>query len=200
VHRDIKPANIHVGRVGLRDDFVKVLDFGLVTSIAGADDAQSLATAVGIVHGTPAYMPPEMATGDKVDGRADIYALGCVAYYMLTGHLVFEGGTVVQMVARRLNESPVPPSERTELPVPPALDALVLACLARRPEDRPQTAGDLDHALAAIPLTPWTEEQAHTWWITNHPADRMAIASSELETHEAVEEITRPAQVATRQD
>jgi serine/threonine-protein kinase len=104
------------------------------------------------------------------------------------------------MVARRLNESPVPPSERTELPVPPALDALVLACLARRPEDRPQTAGDLDHALAAIPLTPWTEEQAHTWWITNHPADRIAIASSELETHEAVEEITRPAQVVSRQD
>jgi serine/threonine protein kinase len=200
VHRDIKPANIHVGRVGLRDDFVKVLDFGLVTSIAGADDEQSLATAVGIVHGTPAYMPPEMATGEKVDGRADIYALGCVAYYMLTGHLVFEGGTVVQMVARRLNESPVPPSQRAELPVPPALDALVLACLARRPEDRPQTAGDLDRALAAIPLTPWTEDEAHTWWITNHPANGVSLASPEIETHEAVEDITRPAQVLTRGD
>jgi eukaryotic-like serine/threonine-protein kinase len=195
VHRDIKPANIHVGRVGLRDDFVKVLDFGLVTSIARATDEPSLATAIGVVHGTPAYMAPEMATGEKVDGRADIYALGCVAYYMLTGHLVFEGGTLVQMVARRLNETPAPPSERTELPVPAALDAVVLGCLARRPDDRPQTAGDLDRALAAVAVAPWTEEQARAWWNTNRPADLTPYASSEMETREAAGEVTRPSHV-----
>ncbi len=93
VHRDIKPANIHVGRVGLRYDFVKVLDFGLVKSVAGASDEDSLATAAGLTPGTPAYMAPEMARGDTVDGRADIYALGCVAYYLLTGQLVFEATT-----------------------------------------------------------------------------------------------------------
>jgi eukaryotic-like serine/threonine-protein kinase len=198
VHRDIKPANIYVGRVGLRDDFVKVLDFGLVTSIARATDVteeQSLATAIGIVHGTPAYMAPEMATGDKVDGRADIYALGCVAYYMLTGHLVFEGGTMVQMVARRLNEAPVPPSERTELGVPAALDAVVIACLARRPDDRPQTAGDLDRELAAIPVAPWTEEQARAWWNLNRPGELTPIATSEMQTQEAGEAVTRPSHV-----
>src|SRR5262249_58349708 len=90
VHRDIKPANIHVGRLGLEHDFVKVLDFGLVKSVTGAAAGQSLETAVGSTPGTPAYMAPEVALGETVDGRADLYALGCVAYYLLTGHLVFD--------------------------------------------------------------------------------------------------------------
>ncbi len=95
VHRDIKPANIHLGRVGCREDFVKVLDFGLVkTAAVGA--AQSLATMEGVIMGTPAYMAPEMALGDKVDARADLYALGCVAYYLLTGEQVFTGDTRAQ--------------------------------------------------------------------------------------------------------
>ena len=91
VHRDIKPANIHIGRVGLRHDFVKVLDFGLVKSVGSLTGEDSMATAAGLTPGTPAYMAPEMALGEEVDGRADIYALGCVAYYLLTGRLVFEG-------------------------------------------------------------------------------------------------------------
>ena len=94
VHRDIKPANIHLGRLGLRHDFVKVLDFGLVKSVAGGPAGEpSLATAAGSTPGTPAYMAPEMALGEAVDGRADLYALGCVAYYLLTGQLVFEAAT-----------------------------------------------------------------------------------------------------------
>jgi hypothetical protein len=169
VHRDIKPANIHLGRLALRDDFVKVLDFGLVKSVVETDLTQSHATAFGMTPGTPAYMAPEMALGQSVDGRTDLYALGCVAYFLLTGRLVFEGTDGLQMIVRRLHEDPVPPSTRAELPVPAELDRLVLACLARQPEHRPQSAADLGRALTAIPGPSWSDEQATQWWQTNRP-------------------------------
>ncbi len=164
VHRDIKPANIHVGRLGLQHDFVKVLDFGLVKSVAGGGTGESLATAAGLTPGTPAYMAPEMALGDTVDGRGDLYALGCVAYYLLTGTIVFEAESGLQMMAKHLRERPVPPSERAGRPVPPALERLVLACLAKQPEDRPRSAAELARSLAAIDIAPWSEEQASQWW------------------------------------
>ncbi|HEY6948367.1 MAG TPA: serine/threonine-protein kinase [Gemmatimonadales bacterium] len=164
VHRDIKPANIHVGRLGLTHDFVKVLDFGLVKSVAGPAREDTLGTAAGLTPGTPAYMAPEMALGDEVDGRADLYALGCVAYFLLTGQVVFEGDNALQMVAKHLREAPVPPSRRTSLPVPPALEALVLACLAKAPDDRPRSAAELGRALADIQTEAWGEEQASRWW------------------------------------
>jgi eukaryotic-like serine/threonine-protein kinase len=170
VHRDIKPANIHVGRVGLRHDFVKVLDFGLVKSVAGSPGDDSMATAAGLTPGTPAYMAPEMALGENVDGRADIYALGCVAYYLLTGQLVFEATGGFQMIAKHISDTPVPPSERTELDIAPALDRLVLACLAKRPEDRPESATEVDRLLADIEIEPWSEEEATQWWRTHQPA------------------------------
>jgi eukaryotic-like serine/threonine-protein kinase len=169
VHRDIKPANIHVGRVGLRHDFVKVLDFGLVKSVAGVA-ADSMATAAGLTPGTPAYMAPEMALGEAVDGRADLYALGSVAYYLLTGRLVFEAENGFQMIAKHINEEPVPPSQLTELEVAPELDRVVLACLAKRPEDRPQSAAELDRMLAEIEIEPWSEAAATRWWRTHQPA------------------------------
>lgn len=167
VHRDIKPANIHVGRLGLQHDFVKVLDFGLVTSMAG-DRQQTMATAAGVLPGTPAYLAPEMAVGSSIDGRADLYSLGAVAYFLLSGLLVFEGSGM-QMIVRRLEEAPPPLSERTEIPVPAALEALVLQCLARTPEDRPASAAALREALAAIDVPAWTEDQAREWWTINNP-------------------------------
>ncbi|MEO8071602.1 MAG: serine/threonine-protein kinase, partial [Acidobacteriota bacterium] len=168
VHRDIKPANIHLGRLGVRQDFAKVLDFGLVTAPSRLNDTPAL-SAANTVPGTPAYMAPEMVTGEVIDGRADLYALGCVAYYLLTGHLVFEVGNALQTIVRRLHEDPVPPSQRAELPVPEALDALVLRCLARRREDRPATALALREELDAIVVRPWTEAQAEEWWRLNRP-------------------------------
>jgi eukaryotic-like serine/threonine-protein kinase len=170
VHRDIKPANIQVGTLGLRCDFVKVLDFGLVKSVAGPGGGQSLATAAGLTPGTPAYMAPEMALGDTVDARADLYALGCVAYYLLTGALVFAADTGLQMMAKHLREQPVPPSQRTTLPIPAALERLVLACLAKKPEDRPRSAADLARALASVEGEPWTEARAREWWTAHRPA------------------------------
>jgi serine/threonine-protein kinase len=177
VHRDIKPANIHVGRLGLRHDFVKVLDFGLVKSVVPAGGEDSMATAAALTPGTPAYMAPEMALGERVDGRADLYALGCVAYYLLTGCLVFEadGGSstplsAFQMIAKHIHDTPVPPSRRTEQDIAPELDRLVLACLAKRPEERPESATELHRMLAEIEIEPWSEDEATQWWRTHQPA------------------------------
>jgi serine/threonine-protein kinase len=165
VHRDIKPANIHVGHVGIHDDFVKILDFGLVKSVATSSEI-SLGTAVGRTPGTPAYMAPEMALGETVDGRADLYALGCVAYYLLTGKLVYDAENTFQMVAKHLHHQPVPPSERGGVEIPAELERLVLACLAKDPAARPATARDLAQALGRVETSPWTEEQAKAWWDT----------------------------------
>jgi len=169
VHRDIKPANIFVGRLGLANDFVKVLDFGLVKCV-GDGDGRSMLTAEGLTPGTPAYMSPETARNEPVDGRADLYALGCVAYYLLTGRIVFEGETSLQVILKHASETPVPPSHRTELVVPPALDDVILRCLAKSPQDRPQSALDLSRLLAAIEVEPWTEEMAARWWGLHQPA------------------------------
>ena len=163
VHRDIKPANIHIGHVGIHDDYVKVLDFGLVKRVAASSEV-SLGTAVGRTPGTPAYMAPEMALGETVDGRADLYALGCVAYYLLTGRLVFDAENTFQMVAKHLHHEAIPPSVRGGIEIPPELERLVLMCLAKNPEARPRSAAELSQSLACIDVEPWTEVQARDWW------------------------------------
>ncbi len=170
VHRDIKPANIHLGRLGVRYDFVKVLDFGLVKSVAKDDSQISLATAVGRTPGTPSYMAPEMALGETVDSRADIYALGCVAYFLISGKLVFDADSTFQMIARHLRNDPVPPSLRSKVEVPAALEALVLKCLAKNPEDRPRGAKEFSEALASVRLPEWQQSEAAEWWAAHHPA------------------------------
>lgn len=169
VHRDIKPANIHVGRLGLRHDFVKVLDFGLVKSVDGEPRENSLATAWGHVAGTPGYMAPEVAMGESFDGRADIYAVGCVAYYLLTGRMVFEAGNAMAVLARHMRDTPQAPSTVGEQAVPAELDRVVLQCLAKAATARP-SADELSRALSLVETTPWGEEQAMHWWKTNRPA------------------------------
>ena len=173
-HRDIKPANIFMCRMGVAHDFVKVLDFGLVTPgrvpTVGGDDSTDL-TIEGEISGTPAYMAPELIqTGMAADHRADIYALGCVAYYMLTGGPVFEGPPLGVLV-EHVKTQPAPPSERTNMPIPPGLDDVVLKCLAKDPEDRYQSAGELAVALrACCPGPTWDESHAAEWWQAHLPA------------------------------
>ena len=169
VHRDIKPANIHVGRLGLEHDFVKVLDFGLVKSVEPQPGGDTLDTAAGATPGTPAYLAPEAAEGGTVDGRADLYALGCVLYYLLTGHLVFEANSAISMMTKHLHDQPIPPSKRTELAVPPELDRVVLDCLAKNPDERPQSAAELSRRLAAVDAGEWSDEKARGWWQIHQP-------------------------------
>ena len=122
VHRDIKPANIHIGRSSdRRHDFVKVLDFGLVKSIDGRSTEHSLATAPGNVAGTPSYMAPEMALGENFDGHADIYAVGCVGYFLLTGHIVFDAPTDGDD-RQHIRDTPVRRPNTPNLPIPAELD------------------------------------------------------------------------------
>jgi serine/threonine-protein kinase len=163
VHRDIKPANLHLGRLGLEYDFVKVLDFGLVKGTGHAERDVRL-TAPESATGTPAYMPPELAGGDPVDGRTDLYGLGCVGYYLLTGMLVFEGQTAMQLVVRHLQAEPVPPSVRSGREIPAGLERAVLHCLAKEPVNRPVGALELLAELEGCGAGDWTQADAREWW------------------------------------
>jgi serine/threonine-protein kinase len=165
VHRDIKPANIQVCRMGQYSDWVKVLDFGLVKSQAGGVQADTGLTAPNAMTGTPAYLSPESALGEPVDRRTDIYALGCVAYWMLTGRYVFSGQSALQIVARHVSSEPEPPSRHSGFDVSSTLDALVLACLQKKPSARPASARELCDRLSECEVErPWTREDAAGWW------------------------------------
>jgi serine/threonine-protein kinase len=170
IHRDIKPANIYVCRMGLDYDFVKVLDFGLVKVKGRPRDMETLATLDHSTSGTPAYMAPEAILGDnEVDRRADVYALGCVAYYLLTGQLVFDADTPMRMFVQHLQTTPVPPSQRTELPIPPEIDRFVMACLQKDPDKRPQSARALYEMACAWPGSGWSNAHAERWWQAHLP-------------------------------
>src|SRR6266705_6212074 len=165
VHRDVKPANIHLCRMGLEHDFVKVLDFGIVKSRGHPTAGHPLATAADKIIGTPAFMPPEIAAGHTGDGRADIYGLGCVAYWLLTGRLVFDGETAYQVVAQHLNTAPEPASQRSPHSISATLDEVILSCLEKDPARRPQAALELSRRLSGCEIdTSWTEEEAADWW------------------------------------
>jgi eukaryotic-like serine/threonine-protein kinase len=171
IHRDIKPSNIYTCRLGLNVDFVKVLDFGLVkTTQADSHENSTMITNPDITTGTPAFMAPEMALGETtINSKVDIYALGCVAYWLLTGKLVFEADTPVKMMLRHIQSAPVPPSEVSEIEIPPEMDRIILQCLSKKPADRPD-AMQLSRALAAIePREPWPRERAEEWWQTHLP-------------------------------
>jgi serine/threonine-protein kinase len=177
IHRDLKPANIMLCERGLRPDFVKVLDFGLVRehqpSVLGLSGEHA-------VHGTPLYMAPESITSPgEVDVRADIYAIGAVGYFLLAGAPPFEGSTVTEVMHRLVRDRPRPPSSRLGGEVPPKLEALVLACLEKNPQRRPASAADLLAALEALALEPWTIASARTWWREASRAEPAAASPQE---------------------
>jgi serine/threonine-protein kinase len=166
LHRDIKPHNLFLCRLGLDFDVVKVLDFGLVKSLREGD---ANLTADGAVTGTPAYMPPERVLGGAADERSDIYALGCVGYWMLTGQTVFTGEPMAIMI-QHARAAPKPPSEASGLPIPQRLEEIILACLEKAPEKRPSSAMDLWRQLGEVALeAPWTPERAESWWRDHLP-------------------------------
>jgi serine/threonine-protein kinase len=163
VHRDIKPANLYTCRLGQEYDFVKVLDFGLVKEHRHEESGQTLE---GSMVGTPAYMAPEMVMAKPdIDGRADLYALGCVAYWMLCGQMVFEGRSAMGLAAKHVSEEPPPLSERAKTEIPPALERIVMMCLNKKKEDRPDDASTLDRLLRDTGLeSGWDEDRAKRWW------------------------------------
>jgi serine/threonine-protein kinase len=165
IHRDVKPANILTCHWGLKWDFVKVLDFGLVKSAWAMGDDDHV-TSEGTITGTPAFMAPEAALGGHaIDARVDLYGLGCVAYWLLTGERLFVGRTPVEVLLHHVKTPPVPPSERTGRPIPASLEALVLSCLAKDPDERPASAEWLAARLAECEIAgDWTPERARTWW------------------------------------
>jgi serine/threonine-protein kinase len=171
VHRDIKPANIYVCRMGLDYDFVKVLDFGLVKFGEGRSFGAAFATSDHVTSGTPGYMAPEVILGGgDTDRRADVYALGCVAYWAVTGQLVFEADTAMKMFDEHLHTVPVPPSQRTELPVPPDVDDLIMRCLEKDPERRPRDAAELFKLWCGCGCCgAWTNDAARQWWELHLP-------------------------------
>lgn len=171
IHRDIKPANVFVCRYGRAADFIKVLDFGLAKPIVSSHGpTQSNVTGMHAARGTPAFMAPEQAMGDRpVDPRTDVYALGCLAHWLVTGKLVFEGATPLETLVRHVQAVPSPPSGASEFEIPPAFDALVLACLAKRPEDRPQSTDIVATRLRTLASGSWTPQDAHRWWDVHAP-------------------------------
>ena len=172
VHRDIKPANLFVCKYGGECDFVKVLDFGIARGAHHLMETGVLGlTRDNVLPGTPAYTAPEQALGvPGIDSRADIYALGCVAYFLLTGQPVFTADTAMAMLVHHAHTAPTPPSQRTEMPIPASLERVVMACLAKQPADRPQSAKELSHRLLAVGgLEPWTDDRAREWWEMHQP-------------------------------
>ncbi len=161
IHRDIKPANVMLTRQGGLCDFVKLLDFGLVKP-QNADQNMTLA---GSLTGTPLYLSPEAILHKELDSRSDLYAVGAVGYFLLTGETPFEGDSIIDICNAHIHSSPVSPSERLSRPVDPDLENLVLSCLAKNREDRPQSAESLEKSLSQCQSAPnWTRSHAKNWW------------------------------------
>ncbi|HYJ10926.1 MAG TPA: serine/threonine-protein kinase, partial [Polyangiaceae bacterium] len=199
VHRDIKPANVLTCAVGGDYDFVKVLDFGLVldrhlTSQELEDEKQFV--------GTPAVMAPEMLRFQApVDARADLYALGCVGYWLITGKRVFEAETRHDMLVMHAHQKPVLPSRRIDRPMHPGLEAIVMQCLEKNPNKRPQTARELADALGALQFEhPWTDERAELWWKQHQPEQERATSALDEKERASLREQQAAAPAALEAD
>jgi len=170
IHRDIKPANIYLCRMGLEYDFAKVLDFGLVKR-ERRDEATAIISAETELTGTPGYMAPEAILGHAdIDRRVDVYAVGCVAYFLLTGERVFGAANMMTVLMRHVQEEPMPPSPRADLQIPREVDEFVLACLRKDPKLRPASAEELlQMATACKTADLWDLRAARKWWKAHLP-------------------------------
>ncbi len=160
IHRDVKPSNIMLCERGGIQDFAKVLDFGIAQLLEARD------TSMDQLLGTPAFMAPEAITDPaRVDGRSDIYALGCVAYYLLTGQFLFDVASEHNMLRSHVSVEPVPPSERSGREISAPLEQIVMGCLAKNMADRPQDALELAQSLDGCPTADeWNAADMQRWW------------------------------------
>jgi hypothetical protein len=186
IHRDIKPGNILVVDRGGISDQVKVVDFGLVKDVGfkalGETASEPALTIADTVMGTPLYMAPETFTApDRVDALADLYALGAVGYWLLTGTHVFDANSIIEVCGHHLHSTPDAPSTRLGAPVSPDLEGVLLACLAKRPADRPASAHVLREQLGAcVAAGRWTNARAAQWWAVHRHALRSGGAHAAI--------------------
>jgi serine/threonine-protein kinase len=174
VHRDLKPANVMLCERGGLRDVVKVLDFGLVKQAHHEVGLSAEKTEVNALIGTPAYMSPEaIRAPDTVHASADLYALGAIGYFLLTGSDVFQTDSVIEVCYSHLQQTPQRPSARVGYALPPDLEELILQCLEKLPEQRPHSAGDLRRALLACAIPVWNVDLAQ-------PDQAPALAASVL--------------------
>jgi len=165
IHRDVKPANvILVPQRGGAPDVAKVVDFGLVKEL----DQDTDLSRDDQIAGTPLYLAPEAITSPgRVGARSDLYSLGCVGYFLVTGKPVFEGRNMVEVCGHHLHTRPQPPAQRLGRPVPEGLSALLLSCLEKDPAERPSYAGEVLETLDRLAeIPPWSNEEARAWWTT----------------------------------
>ncbi len=188
IHRDVKPANIMLCRQIGRADIVKLLDFGLVREL---DSAEKTRSDIHTLTGTPLYMAPESIVNPQaVDGRADLYALAAVGYFLLVGAPVFEARTVVEVCGLHLHAPPVPPSQRLGRALPEGLERAILRGLAKKPDDRFPSADAFARELRRVQEgVSWTPEDAQAWWASHAPLDSGgALATDHLKSGEALGE------------
>ncbi|MDF1664710.1 MAG: sigma 54-interacting transcriptional regulator [Planctomycetota bacterium] len=169
VHRDIKPGNLYICRAGNEFDFLKVLDFGIVkSSVNDSDNAEGVNAEFCL--GTPGYMAPEAIIGQgDLDGRADVYSLGCVAYRLLTGQDVFSAEGRVQLLFKHLKEKPKAPSRVGKNYIPANLDAIVLHCLEKQADQRCDVSELLKRLEEVHAAKPWDRHKAEKWWRQHLP-------------------------------
>jgi len=207
IHRDIKPANIVVCNYGGKLDHVKVLDFGLVRSVARTDEAGI--TTEGMITGTPAYLAPEVLTNpDQVDHRSDLYAVGAVGFFLLTGEDVFSGNSVAEVCGHHIHTTPDSPSARIDQPVPTKLERLILSCLEKDPAKRPHSAAELERLLSECEhASAWTRTHAREWWdtvgatlnsdsVSHAGTDRTIEVDLRQRHHDATRDVRRKRQVS----
>ena len=177
VHRDVKPANIILCQRGLQSDVVKVVDFGLVKDVEAS--ASATLSGANAVTGTPLYMSPEaISSPQTVDARSDLYAVGAVGYYLLTGKPLFDGDNLMEICSHQLHTDPPSPSDRLGQPVPADLEALITRCLAKKPDDRFASAVALDEALAGCAAAgKWTDADSRSWWDAHGQREAPAVDS-----------------------
>ncbi|MCU0725387.1 MAG: serine/threonine protein kinase [Planctomycetes bacterium] len=174
IHRDIKPSNVLLCRRGVDFDFVKVLDFGLVKlEVDQASAGDSGLTKDGSLVGSPGYMAPEVLRGLEPTRALDVYAFGCVAFWLLAGRKVFEAPTAAMLFYSHLHDRPDSLSVAAGRPVPESLERLVLRCLEKEPHERPASFEEIERELEATGLAAqWTPDDARSWWASRAPVRR----------------------------